>query len=163
LYDFLAWLEASALGHAVRSSGVWAYGILNLTHILGVATLFGSMVALDLRLLGLWRGVPLGILARPTVPLATAGFAVAALSGVCMIAVNATDYAGNPFLCIKFPAIALGLVNVFVLSRLPAWKARDDLDGEVSPRARRQLAAAGAASLACWLTAVSAGRLIGYW
>jgi Family of unknown function (DUF6644) len=163
LYDFLAWLEASALGDAVRSLGVWAYGILNLTHILGVATLFGCTVALDLRLLGFWRGVPLGMLARPTVRLAGAGFAVAALSGICMITTNATDYAGNPFLYIKFPAIALGLVNVFVLSRLPAWKARDNLGDEVSPRARRQLAAAGGVSLACWLTAVSAGRLIGYW
>jgi hypothetical protein len=163
LYDFLAWLEASALGHAVRSSGVWAYGVLNLTHILGVATLFGSMLALDLRMLGLWRGVPLGALAKPTVPLAAAGFAVAALSGVCMITTNATEYAGNPFLYIKFPAIALGLLNVFVLSRLPAWKARDDGGGEIPPRARRQLAAAGGVSLACWLAAVSAGRLIGYW
>ena len=161
MYGFLAWLEASALGHAVRSSGVWAYGVLNLGHILGVATLFGSMLVLDLRLLGLWRGVPLAALTRPTVPLAAVGFAVAALSGTCMISTNATDYVHNPFIYIKFPAIALGLLNVAVLNRLSAWKAR--AAGEPSPRARRQLAAAGGVSLACWLTAVGAGRMIGYW
>jgi hypothetical protein len=162
LYDFLAWLEASALGHAVRGSGVWAYGVLNLTHILGVATLFGSMLVLDLRLLGLWRGVSLAALASPTVPLAAVGFAVAASSGTCMIATNATDYAGNPFIYIKFPAIALGLVNVLVVTRLPAWKKVRTAE-ELPLRARRQLAAAGGISLACWLTAISAGRMIGYW
>ena len=41
----LAWLEGSALGHAIRDSGVWTYAILNLTHILGVSTLFGSVLA----------------------------------------------------------------------------------------------------------------------
>jgi hypothetical protein len=161
LYDFLAWLEGSALGQAVRSSGVWAYGVLNLTHILGVAALFGAMLVLDLRLLGLWRGVPLAALARPTVPVAAVGFAVAAASGTCMLATNGTDYVGNPFIYVKFPAIALGLLNVALLSRLSAWKARRA--GESSARGRRQLAAAGGVSLACWLTAVGAGRMIGYW
>jgi hypothetical protein len=106
LYDFLAWLEASALGHAIRSSGVWTYGIVNLTHIFGVATLFGSMLALDLRLLGAWRSVPLGVLAKPTVPLAATGFTVAVLSGICMLATNATEYAGNPFIYIAEGAAA---------------------------------------------------------
>ena len=54
----MAWLEGSALGHAMRDNGVWFYGIINLTHILGVATLFGSVVILDLRLLGVWPDAP---------------------------------------------------------------------------------------------------------
>jgi hypothetical protein len=151
------------LGHAVRSSGVWAYGVLNLTHILGVATLFGSMLVLDLRLLGLWRGLTVAALARPTVPLAALGFGVAALSGTCMLSTNATEYAGNPFIYIKFPAIALGLLNVLAVTRLSAWKKARSADDDLPLRARRQLAAAGGFSLACWLTAISAGRMIGYW
>ena len=50
--ELLTWLEASGLGHAMRGAGVWTYGITNLIHILGVATLFGSVLMLDLRLLG---------------------------------------------------------------------------------------------------------------
>ena len=159
--ELLAWLEASALGHAMRNSGVWTYGIVNLTHILGVGSLFGSVLLLDLRLLGAWRGVPLSSIARPTVPIATTGFLVAAASGVCLAATNATEYIGNPFLLIKFPAIAVGLGNVAVLSRLAAWKSRHTREPNV--REQRQLAAAGAVSLLSWLTAVSAGRLAGYW
>jgi hypothetical protein len=161
LYEFLSWLEASAWGEAMRTSGVWTYGVVNLTHILGVATLFGSMLLLDLRLLGLWRGIPLASLERPIVPVAAAGFGVAAISGILMISTNATDYDGNPFIFIKFPAIALALLNVAALNLLPAWKQRRA--HEPVPRERAQLAAAGGVSLACWLTAISAARMIGYW
>ena len=157
----MAWLQGSMLGHAMRESGVWTYGIVNLIHILGIATLFGSITVLDLRLLGLWRTVPLASIVAPTVPVATAGFVTAAASGVCLMATNATEYIGNPFLLVKFPAIGLGVANVAVLTSLPSWKAIGRRD--LSPRERRQLAVAGGISFASWLTAVSAGRRIGYW
>jgi hypothetical protein len=158
---FLAWLEHSMLGHAMRNSGVWTYGVVNLGHILGVATLFGAVLVLDLRLLGLWRTVPLPSIAGPTVPVATAGFVIAALTGVALLATKATEYAGNPFLLIKFPAIAVALLNVAVMTSRPAWKHMGR--PEPSPRDRRILAIGGAVSLAAWLTAIGAGRMIGYW
>jgi hypothetical protein len=161
LEALLVWLEASVLGHAMRSSGVWTYGLVNLVHILSVATLFGCVLVLDLRLLGAWRQVPLAALEKPTVPLAALGFAGAAVSGLCLITTNATEYLGNPFVPIKFAAIALGILNVFALQRLPAWKLR--AAAVPAPHARAQLAAAGGVSLACWLGAVAAGRMIGYW
>jgi hypothetical protein len=161
LYEFMAWLQASALGHAMRNSGVWTYGIVNLTHILGVASLFGAVLVLDLRLLGFWRNVSLTAIARPTIPVAASGFVIAASSGICLFSTNATEYFGNPFLYIKFPAIGLGLLNVIALNLLPAWKARTTRD--LSLREQTQLAAVGGISLASWLTAISAGRLIGYW
>ena len=159
--DLLAWLEASALGHAMRNAGVWTYGIVNLTHILGVSSLFGAVLVLDLRLLGLWRSVPLASIARPTVPIATTGFIVAATSGLCLISTNGSEYIGNPFLLIKFPAIFIGLLNVAVLSRLPAWKERDAR--VLSSSEQRLLSVFGGISLLSWLTAVGAGRLVGYW
>ena len=70
--------------------GVWSYGVYNLGHILGISLLFGSIVVLDLRLLGLWRGIGLSTIATPVVPLAALGFSAAAISGICMISTNAT-------------------------------------------------------------------------
>ena len=161
MYDVLAWLESSALGHAMRSSGLWTYGIVNLIHIAGVATLFGCVLVLDLRLLGLWKSVPLHSIKVPTIPLARAGFIVAAISGSGLISANATEYAGNPFLLIKFPAIALALLNIAFIHRHHAWSAPDTrAPGAESPRA---LKIAGALSLMCWGTALAAGRMIGYW
>lgn len=159
--DLLAWLEGSALGHAMRNAGVWSYGIVNLTHILGVSSLFGAILVLDLRLLGLWRSVPLALIARPTVPIATIGFIVAAISGLCLISTNGSEYVGNPFLLIKFPAIFAGVLNVAVLSRVPAWKEREARAPSVAEQ--RRLSIFGGVSLLSWLTAIGAGRLIGYW
>jgi hypothetical protein len=157
--DILAWLEASALGHAMRGAGVWSYAVFNLCHILGIATLFGSVLVIDLRLMGVWRSIPLHHLTRPLAPISVSGFLLAALSGLCMISTNATEYIGNPFLLIKFPAIAVALINVAVLTRMDAWRT----EREQTTHQRRQLAIAGGVSLASWLTAIGAGRLIGYW
>ena len=159
--DFLAAMESSALGQLMRDAGPWSYAVVNLSHVLGVAALFGSILVLDLRLLGMWRRVPIATLAVPSVPVGQAGAAVALTTGVMLLATNATEYIGNPFLMLKFPAIAIGLLNVFVLSRLPAWKARGER--EPSPREIRQLQVIGGISLASWVTAVMAGRMIAYW
>jgi putative flippase GtrA len=161
LHEFLSWMEQSALGHFMRESSLWTYPVVNLLHIIGIASLFGSVVILDLRLLGCWRRVPLAPLTNVAVPVATMGFLLAAPTGLGLLATKATEYLGNPFLLIKFPAIALGLINAFVLNLSPAWRARGHRD--LSRSERRQLAVMGGVSLACWLTAISAGRLIAYW
>jgi hypothetical protein len=161
LEALLVWLEGTSLGDLMRTSGVWAYGVVNLAHILGVATLFGGVLVLDLRLLGLWSQVPLSALEKPAVGLASCGFAIAIASGMGLVTTNATEYLGNPFLAVKFAAIGLGLLNVIAVQVLPAWRQRAVVP--LTPRARATLAVVGATSLACWLTAVAAGRMIGYW
>jgi uncharacterized membrane protein len=158
---FFAWLERSPLGEFIRSLGVWSYGVINLIHILGITLLFGSILLLDLRLLGAWRQIPLATLSRPTTTMALIGFILAVCSGIPMITVKTTDYIGNPFLLIKFPAIALALVNVWLVHRSPAWAAHRVRD--LTRPEEMRLAAGGALSLTFWLTAITAGRMIGYW
>jgi hypothetical protein len=158
---FLGWIQASALGHFMRESGPWTYAIVNLTHILGIALLFGAVVIIDLRLLGVWRRAPLPAIVDTASPVAVAGFGLAAASGIGLLSSNATEYVGNPFLYIKFPAIAVGVVNALAVRRSSGWRARGTR--ELSRGETRQLAWMGAASLVCWLTAVAAGRMIGYW
>jgi hypothetical protein len=159
--EFMTWLEGSALGHLMRDTGVWTYAVVNLTHILGIAALFGAILVLDLRMLGVWRRVPLAELAAPAVAVAGTGFVVAVLSGCGLLATKATEYLGNPFIPIKFAAILLGLLNVAAIHHLPAWKAR--ASGTLTGGQERQLAFSGGFSLACWLIAIAAGRMVGYW
>ena len=161
MYEFMAWLQGSALGHAMRESGVWTYGVVNLVHILGVGALFGALLVLDLRLMGVWRKVALAAISEPTVPVATVAFFIASVSGVCLLATKATEYAGNPFLYIKFPAIGLGLLNVIALNSSAAWRQHKTRD--LTAPEQSKLAVAGGLSLCCWLTAIAAGRMIGYW
>ena len=159
--EVLYGLERSWLGEFMRESSLWTYPAVNLTHIFGIAALFGATLIIDLRLLGVWRRVPLSAIAVPAVPVAKVGFAIAAVTGVGLLATKATEYEGNLFLLLKFGAIALGLVNVSVLRLSGPWKARHERD--LTPQETRQLAVLGGVSLACWLTAVTAGRLIAYW
>jgi hypothetical protein len=158
---FLVWIEASTLGASIREAGSWAYAVINLAHILGISTLFGSVLLLDLRLLGGFRRLHIALVSSATVPISMAGFGLAATSGVCMLATNATEYIDNPFLLVKFPAIGAGLLNVALLGLVPAW--RDRSTREPTAKERRQLAVMGGISLVSWLTAIAAGRLIAYW
>ena len=158
----LLWIEATSLGHLMRESGPWTYAIVNLTHILAVSALFGSVLVLDLRLLGVWsRRVRLADLSAAVVPVALTGFSIAVATGAAMLATKATAYADNPFLLIKFPAIAVGVINAAALNMTPAWQ--ELRLRALTPRERRQLAVFGGISLAAWLTAVTCGRMIGYW
>jgi hypothetical protein len=154
-------MQASALGHFMRDSGPWTYAIVNLAHVLGIATLFGSILVLDLRLLGVGRRVPLAALSSAVVPVAATGFVIAATTGVGLLATKATEYIGNPFLLVKFPAIALGVINAVVVRGTAAWRAHHERD--LTAVEERQLAALGGLSLLCWLTAITAGRMIAYW
>ena len=138
------WLEMSALGVAMRETGVWTYALVNLAHIFGISLLFGAIVVLDLRLLGVWGKIPLHLMARPTTVVAGTGFAIAILTGPALLATKATEYVGNPFLPIKLTAILLGIINVAILHRLPAWKERYPRPCRASHRRPR----AGASSCA---------------
>jgi hypothetical protein len=161
LRELLAWLEASMLGHAMRNSGVWSYGVVNLVHILGVSSLFGAIVILDLRLMRMWREVALASITTPAVRVASVGFFTAMSSGVCLLATKGSEYAGNPFLYIKFCAIGLGMLNVAVLRRSKAWKEHGAR--ELSAEEQSRLAWFGGVSLFCWLSAIAAGRMVAYW
>src|SRR5262245_44548628 len=108
----------------MRESGPWTYAVVNLLHIVGIATLFGSVLLLDLRLLGVWRNVPLAPMTEAASTAAQYGFVLAATAGVGLLATKATEYVGNPFVYIKFPAIAVALLNALAVHLSPAWRAR---------------------------------------
>jgi hypothetical protein len=48
-----------------------------------------------------------------------------------------------------------------LLSNLTAWKQHRLR--ELTPAEQSKLAVYGGVSLVCWLTAITAGRMIGYW
>src|SRR5512145_1609747 len=86
--EWLADLEATALAQALRDS-VWTYPLVNAGHILGVALLVGSIVPLDLRLLGAWRSVPLAPLWEILTRTAGAGLVLAMVFGVLLFIIPA--------------------------------------------------------------------------
>ena len=161
--SFLTWVEQSALGQFVRESGPWTYPLINLAHIVGIAALFGSVLVIDLTLLGVGRRAAstMSAIADAAAPVARAGFLLAAASGVGLLSSNASEYVGNPFFMIKFPLIALALLNAVLVTRSAAWRAMKS--GDVPPTDRRRLTVMAGTSLVCWTAVITAGRMIGYW
>lgn len=146
-------IERSAPISALRESYL-AYPLVNALHVIGVALLFGSIAALDLRLIGLRRGAGepdrLGSL---LVPVAIAGLLLAIPAGLLLFATAARDYAVSSLFQAKMVVVVLAIANALWL-RAIGWKG---------PGAgRRRLALGGGASILLWLTAIVLGRLVGY-
>jgi hypothetical protein len=158
LTELAAALQDTAIATALRQS-FWVYPLVNAAHIVGLALLFGAIVPLDLRLLGLWRKVPLAAMSRILLPVALAGLVLAVPTGALLFAVRATEYAVMPLFWLKFSLIAGAIANALLLRFSLAWTAHEhsELAGTM-PR----LQVAGALSIGLWLAVIVAGRMIGY-
>lgn len=155
----LAALEATALAGALRDS-VWVYPLINAAHILGVALLVGAVIPLDLRLLGAWRSVPLAPLWRVLTRTAGTGLALAIVCGSLLFITRATEYAASALFISKMMVVALGTANALALRVALPDDGLRLLPSTGTPPGRLRLA--GGVSLATWLTALTLGRLVGY-
>ncbi|MBX9959824.1 MAG: hypothetical protein K2Y15_06765, partial [Burkholderiaceae bacterium] len=66
---------------AALQTSPWAYPVLEVVHLFGIALLLGNLVVLELRVFGLGAALPVPALARLSLSLALAGFGLAAASG----------------------------------------------------------------------------------
>jgi hypothetical protein len=151
--DWAVWLEASALGEIARDS-LWLYPIASIAHVLGIGLLIGSIVSFDLRVLGVARAVPFAAAAGLLLPVARIGFALIVLSGVVMLAADATHVATNDAFAVKTVLVVLALTNVVLFHRI-AWPPEGQEPGQLA----RTLAAFSAV---LWLGVASSGRAIAY-
>ncbi len=157
--EWLAGLEATALAGALRDS-VWVYPLVNAGHILGVALLVGSIIPLDLRLLGAWRSVPLAPLWQVLTRTAAAGLALAVAFGSLLFITRATEYAASGFFIAKMVVVGAAAANALALGKIvPGELLR--IWPTTGKSSRRTRLAAGV-SLVAWLTGLILGRLIGY-
>lgn len=148
-------LGASTFGQWAAASPV-AYPIANLFHLLGLVMLVGGIGLLDLRIVGLFRGLPIAPLSRTLTPLAIAGLVLMVPSGVTMVAADAA-VAESPTFRWKLLLIALALASALAFRF--AWQGQVDGWGDVVPGAARLMAAG---SILLWLAVATLGRMIAY-
>jgi len=153
----LAWLEASPLAEALAASR-YVYPLVNAAHIVGLAALFGSILTLDLRLLGAFPAIPVRPLAVALPRVAASGLVLAILTGFLLFTVEPFDYAANTAFLIKVSLVGLGTVHALLLHRSAAWKALVRDDAPIGGRLR----SSAALSIMLWTAAILAGRLIAF-
>jgi hypothetical protein len=151
-------LEASRLAGAMRHS-LWLYPAVEVVHIVGFVVLVGSIVMLDLRLLGFTASASVRDLARHVLPWTWGALLLVVPSGVAMFSAHAVEFLDNPALRIKLLLIVAAGLNAAlfhfgVYRSVPAW----DRNASVPGAARW----AAGLSLALWVGVLACGRLIAY-
>lgn len=151
-------LEATSAGRFMRES-LWAFPIAETIHIMAFAIVVGSIVVLDLRLLGLSRRVPVAKLSSHIVPWTIGAFAVAVASGLSMFTAHTADYLTNPVFMLKMGLILAAGVNAAML-HIGAMQAGDAWDVDAGTPLRVKVAAG--LSILLWLSVIACGRLLAY-
>ncbi len=129
----------------------WGYAAASTGHVVGIALLVGAILPFDLRLLGAWASVERAVLARVLLPVAATGLALAVSCGVLLFLAAPADYLGAPLFLAKMALVA-GVGQAAALHLGPGLAAA----GVV------RLRVAGALSLACWMGALVAGRMLAF-
>ena len=133
------------------------YPAVEILHIIGFVVLVGSILALDLRMLGLGRAIAIQPMAQLLLPLSRAGFVLAICMGFLLFSADASHVVKNPAFQAKALLIAAALVNV-VIAHAGPWRRAAHWNPEASAVAK----VTALASLLLWIGAVCAGRLIAY-
>jgi hypothetical protein len=150
-----ATIERSALSTWIRESlSIFAFpGILTL-HTLGLACLAGPLAAIDLRLLGVARRLPIAPLQR-FFQVAWCGFWVSAATGVALVIAYPAKALTNPLFFVKLLCVELALWasrRVEIIVRAAAPTTTEIASGRLP----------AAASLLLWTAAIVSGRLLAY-
>jgi hypothetical protein len=155
LYHFCHWALNSPFGHAVRDS-VWLFPAIEICHLLGLGILGGTILLLNLRLLGLrFTGGPISELAQDVQPLMIGSVIVMLVSGFFLFASEALKMYGNIAFRYKMVSLALAIIFTFTIYR----KVTMSDDPQLSPAWKRIVALV---SFVLWAGVGLAGRAIGY-
>jgi hypothetical protein len=155
--EFFSHLEQTAFFAWVRESrSLLAYPGILLLHTLGMAVVVGLIGGIDLRILGFAPALPLAPM-RKFLPLMWTALAVNAVTGVILLAADATTKLANPDFFIKMGFILLAVILQRMINARVFQEPAMDL--ATLPRHAKVLAAS---SLVCWLGAITAGRLLAY-
>ena len=130
-----------------------AYLFVNAAHILGIGMLLGSILPLDLRLLGLFRKHPIEVLGPFLVRGAAAGLGLAAFTGLWLFSVKPEEYLGNAAFRWKLLLLVVAFANIV----FQHWQSRGR-EFQLTPATR----VSAALSLTAWLSVLVAGRWIGF-
>jgi len=153
---WLSAIERSPLATWVREdNSIFAYPGILFLHTAALAVVVGLSAVIDLRLLGVARRMPVAPLER-FFPIIWTAFVVDAITGTLLLAADATTKLTSPVFSVKMACVA-GAAVVTAALRRAVFRA--PTAESLTTRKRTWLAVA---SLALWVGATAAGRLMAY-
>ena len=140
------------------SENLWP--LLEGAHVLTLMLFAGTILIVDLRLLGVaFRNAPVSKVTDTLLPYTVAGFAMMVATGLLLFFSNPLDYYHNVWFRLKFAFVILAAVNIFffhhrVQSNRTSW------DHLAKPPGGAR--AAALISLSLWTAIIVAGRFAAY-
>lgn len=135
---------------AIRSAP-WPFPALEILHIAGLLLVFGTVLIVDLRLLGiLLRREPGWQISGDLTRWAWPGFAIQVLTGPLLFVANSRKFYDSPFFRAKLVLLVLAILFHFLVVR----RVSASVDAGASPPAARL---AGAVSLGLWAAVIVSG------
>jgi hypothetical protein len=155
----LAFLESSALAEAIRTSA-YLFPVIESFHVLALTMVFGTIVMVDLRLLGIASARrPFTKLAADILKWTWAAFALAVVTGSLLFISNAAVYYHNLYFRMKMVLLAIAGLNMLIFE-LTAGRSVDDWDKNRVPPPACKVAAV--VSIVIWISVIVCGRWIGF-
>lgn len=169
IVEFLNWLEHSLGKGGGDTAQSWSeallgslnfWSLLEGTHLIGLMLFAGTIMVVDLRLLGVtFRKTRVSVLSDAILPLTVFSFVFVVLTGLGLLFAKPIFYYHTVWFRVKMVFLALALINIVVFhSRIQATQASWDA-AEKPPRGARL---AGASSLILWTLVILCGRFIPY-
>src|SRR6202030_1572056 len=156
---FLKSLEASGLATRIGDA-LWLFPLIESTHVIGLSLVFGTILIIDLRLLGIASTHrSFKQMASDILKWTWAAFALTALTGSLMFLTNARVYYHNFYFRTKMLLLVLSCINMLVFERTAG---RTIHGWDKAPSAPPVGKAVAALSLAMWISIIFMGRLIGF-
>ena len=154
---FLRSLEDTGFSMWLReSNSIFAFYFILLFHTFGLALLVGANAVVDLRILGVASHLPLAPLKR-FFTIMWMGFTMNVITGILLVIAYPTKALTNPVFYLKLALIALAVVVMQkTCTRVFADAGLSEALMEAKGRALAKW------SLALWVAAITAGRLLAY-
>src|SRR2546425_1048312 len=156
---FLSSLESSNLATGIRDS-LYLFPLIESFHVLGLTLVFGTIVIVDLRLLGIASiRRPFTRITSDIMKWTWGAFVWTATTGVLMFITNANVYYHNFFFRTKMVLLALAGMNMVIFELTSGRTVHHWHKDAAAPLAGR---AAAVLSLLLWITIIFVGRWIGF-
>ena len=140
-------LEGVWLAQAMKYS-TWLYPTVETVHIWGIGMLFGSVVLMDLRVLGLGKALDYSALSRLGIAVSVLGFSLAVITGSMLFITHAADLIASRLFILKMSLIFLLITNAILLRMRVV----------INPATKAQ----AVISLVGWASVIGLGRWLAY-
>ncbi|OYU71142.1 MAG: hypothetical protein CFE28_14750 [Alphaproteobacteria bacterium PA2] len=167
--EFLVWLQDHLGKGPSDTAQSWSqsllgslnfWGLIEGTHLLSLMLFAGTILFVDLRLLGAtFQRTPVSVLSRRVLPMTVFGFALMIVTGMALFFAKPLFYYHNIWFRAKLVFLALAMINIVVF-HVRARRNQEKWDALPKPPADTRLLAA--LSLTSWVLVITLGRFMAY-